>query len=207
MRVDEFLADLQEGLPHLTWGTAKRFLLMLVFISCFIALLATTIHFLPFKEFEKYGYLGVFLANLISSAGVIISATWGIPVTVAVAAISVPFWAALVASIGSTLGEVTAYYVGYSGKKLLDLQRFRRYQTAERWMKRYGALAIFTSALLPIFIFDFVGIAAGVLRFPLRKFLLFCFLARLPRALIEVYFYMWIFEHVLTFLPRWMGIS
>lgn len=41
-------------------------------------------------------------------------------------------------------------------------------------MKRYGGLAIFLFAFFPLLIFDFVGIAAGVFRFPLRKFLLFC---------------------------------
>ena len=112
---------------------------------------------------------------------------------------------ALSASIGGTLGEVTAYSVGYGGKKLLHLQRYERYQTAERWMKRYGGLAIFTFALLPFFIFDFNGIAAGALRFPLRKFLLFCYLGRVPRAFIEAYFYTWILENIISYLPDWMS--
>lgn len=209
MKVSEFLADLQEVIPRVNVRNAKAFLVLFaIFIGC-IALFATIFYFLPpFEEFKTYGYLGVFIANLVPSLSVVIPVHFFFPgqaLTVVVASVGSLFWAAVAASIGSTLGEVTAYYVGYGGQRLFNLQKFGRYKTAENWMGRYGGFAVFALALLPLFIFDFVGIAAGALRFPLRKFFLLCYLGRLPRAIIEIYFYTWIFENILSHLPQWMS--
>jgi len=205
MRASEFLADLQEVIPRITPRSVKAFLILVaIFLGC-VALFATLFYFLPPIEFKRFGYLGVFLANLLPSLSVIIPVPTGIALSVVVASATSLFWVAVLTSLGSTLGEITAYYVGYGGQRFLNLQRFRRYKTAENWMKRYGGFAIFTFAFLPLFIFDFVGIAAGALRFPPGKFFLFCYLGRLPRAFIEIYFYTWIFENILLHLPHWMS--
>jgi len=206
-KIEELLTDIRAAAPRVTWSKAVGLLILFTIFVCLVFLFAVVIHFLPTEWFKKFGYLGVFVANLLSSLGVIISpfAGFGDASTVAVAAAASPFWVALVASVGSTLGEITSYYVGYGGQRLLNLQRFERYRIVERWMKRYGDLGIFLFALLPLFIFDFVGIAAGTLRFPLRRFLLFCYLGRLPRAFIAAYFYTWVLEHILSYLPHWLS--
>jgi uncharacterized membrane protein YdjX (TVP38/TMEM64 family) len=72
-------------------------------------------------------------------------------------------------------------------------------------MKRYGSLAVFIFALVPLFVFDFVGIVAGTMKFPLRKFLFYTFLGRLPRAFIAAYFYTWVLEHIFSYLPNWLS--
>jgi uncharacterized membrane protein YdjX (TVP38/TMEM64 family) len=56
-----------------------------------------------------------------------------------------------------------------------------------KWVRRYGGFTVFFFALLPIFFFDLVGLAAGALRFPLWRFLLAYWMGRLPRALVEAY--------------------
>src|SRR4030042_1338192 len=209
MNVAEFLADLQETVPRITPRKVRALLILVaVFIGC-IALVATIFYLLPpFEEFKRFGYLSVFLANLRPSLSVIVPVHFFFPgqaLTVVVASAGSLFWAAVAASLGSTLGEVTAYYIGYGGHKLFNLQRFRRYKTAESWMKRHGGFTIFLFAALPIFFFDFVGIAAGTLKFPLKKFFFYCYLGRLPRAIVEIYFYTWILENILSHLPQWMS--
>jgi len=208
MHANKFLADLQTTIPRIT---RKRLIALMALVLAFFIGLVVFIslsHFIPRVEFERYGYLGVFLANLLPSTSVIIPAHFFFPtqaLNVVVAAVGGVALVALVASVASTLGEITAYYVGYSGKVLLDLQRFDRYKTAERWMERHGALAVTLFAFLPLFFFDLVGIAAGAFRFPLKKFLFFCFLGRLPRAFIEIYFYTWMFDHIIAYLPNWIS--
>jgi membrane protein YqaA with SNARE-associated domain len=101
------------------------------------------------------------------------------------------------------LGEITAYYVGYGGQKLIALQDSRRYRIAKGWMNHYGGIAITILAFVPMFIFDFVGIAAGALKYPVGKFLLFCYAGRLPRAFIEAYFGSELFKFVISYLPQW----
>jgi membrane protein DedA with SNARE-associated domain len=61
------------------------------------------------------------------------------------------------------------------------------YEKAEGWLKRYGSFAVFLFALLPILIFDLLGIVAGSFRYPLWKFILACWAGRLIRCLVEAY--------------------
>jgi len=209
MKASEFLADLQEAIPRITPRNVKAFLILVaIFLGC-VALFATLFYFLPpIEEFKKFGYLGVFLANLLPSLSVVVPVHFFFPgqaLSVVVAAVGSPLWVAVVASLGSTLGEITAYYLGYGGQSFFNLERFQRYKTAESWMRRYGWFAVFIFAFLPLFIFDFVGIAAGALRLSLSKFLFFCYLGRLPRAIIEVYFYTWVFQNIISHLPHWMS--
>jgi len=209
MKASEFLADLQEAIPRITPKRLKALLILVAIFLGFVALFATVFYFLPpIQELKRFGYLGVFLANLLPSMSVIIPVHFFFPgqaLSVVVAAVGSPLWVAVVASLGSTLGEITAYYLGYGGQRFFHLERFQRYKTAESWMRRYGWFAVFIFAFLPLFIFDFVGLAAGALRLSLSKFLFFCYLGRLPRALIEVYFYTWVFENILSHLPHWMS--
>jgi membrane protein YqaA with SNARE-associated domain len=208
MKMAEWVSDLQEVIPRLT---ARRLAALLIIIAAFllaVVLLLLVSHFVPPAEFERFGYLGVFLANLLPSLSVIIPAHLFLPgqaLSVVVAATGSLVVVAILASLGSTLGEITAYYVGYGGKNLFNLERFSRYKAAEKWVRRRGEFAVALFAFLPLFFFDFVGIAAGAFRMPLCRFLFFCYLGRLPRAFLEIYFYTWVFEHVLVYLPRWMS--
>jgi membrane protein YqaA with SNARE-associated domain len=213
MKTDEFIADLQEAVPRITPRRVRTLLLLIAISGVCLALLVVLFHIIPqvqLSELKKYDYLGVFLANLLPSLSVVVPVHLFFPgqaVNVFVASVgSSFFWVAVVAAAGSTLGEVTSYYVGYGGQRLLKLERFERYKTAERWMKRHGWLAVVTLAFLPLFIFDFVGLAAGALRLSLPKFFLFTYLGRLPRAIIEVYFYTWVFHNILSHLPHWVGL-
>ncbi|MDY6833766.1 MAG: VTT domain-containing protein [Chloroflexota bacterium] len=188
IRQSQFLTDVQESLPPVNRVSLKSVLIMLLLFILFLFLCALLLHFLPSpKQFERYGYAGVFVANLLSSMGVIIPTPPGSVLTIAVAAAGHWYWAALAASAGGVLGEVTAYYVGYGGQRFLHLQNTERFQVAQRWMSRYGGLTITFFAFFPLFMFDFVGIAAGALKMPLSRFLFFCYLGRLPRAALEAY--------------------
>lgn len=211
MKADEFIAELQEAVPRITPKRVRALLLLIALSVAFLALLVVLLHVMPqlqLAELKRYGYFGVFLGNLLPSLSVVVPAhvfVPGLAFNVVVAKVGSPFWVAVVAALGSTLGEVTAYYLGYGGQRLFKLERFERYKTAERWMKRHGWLAVVGFAFLPLFIFDFVGIAAGALRLSLTKFLIFTYIGRLPRAIIEVYFYTWIFSNLLSHLPHWVG--
>jgi len=132
-------------------------------------------------ELKAYGYWGAFLVSLIGNAAVILAA----PILPILAAIGVflypdtgpvgPIIVGLAGGVGAAIGEMTGYMLGYSGHGIAG--RSRMYIRVEDWMRRWGAIAIFILSLVPFF-FDLAGIAAGVLRFPLWKFLLACWLGR-----------------------------
>ncbi len=86
-----------------------------------------------------------------------------------------PIIIGLVGGVGAAIGETTGYVVGYSGREIVA--RGKMYGRVEKWLRRWGALAIFLFALMPV-VFDLIGIAAGILRFPFWKFLLLCGLGR-----------------------------
>jgi membrane protein YqaA with SNARE-associated domain len=212
MRTDEFIADIQEAIPRITPRRVGALLTLMAISAACLALMIVLLHVIPRVQLEglmKYDYLGVFVSNLLPSLSVIVPAHLFIPgqaVNVVVASTGASLvWIAVIAALGATLGEVTSYYVGYGGLRLFKLERFGRYRTAEKWMKRRGWLAVVVLAFLPLFIFDLAGIAAGALRLSLPKFLLFTYLGRLPRAIIEVYFYTWIFHNILSQLPHWVS--
>ena len=143
-----------------------------------------------------YGYAGVFIASFLASTTIIFPAP-GVAVVVVAAALFHPAWVAVVAAVGGSLGEFTGYLAGYGGRIAIGERYGGRYQKAEGWMKRQGTVTLALFAFLPFLLFDLVGIAAGALRFPFWKFLLACFVGRLPRSFIEAYLGWWI-------LPRFL---
>lgn len=142
--------------------------------------------YLNLEEFLLYGYLGIFLLTVVCSATIIFPLP-GEALLIAAGGVLNPLWLGLVASIGGTLGELTGYLAGYWGRRIIAGEYQERYQQAERWMRRYGIPTVFVFALVPLLLFDLVGIAAGALRFPLWKFLLACWAGRLIRSLAEAY--------------------
>ena len=76
----------------------------------------------------------------------------------------------LISGVGEAIGEITGYALGYSGHAVVEKNRV--YVRVERWVRRYGWTIIFLAALIPNPLFDVLGIVAGALRYPLRRFLL-----------------------------------
>jgi membrane protein YqaA with SNARE-associated domain len=158
------------------------FILILV-LSAAIFFLARS--YLDLEKFLAYGYLGIFLISL-SCVTILFPIPWEAVIIGAGATLD-PLLLGMVATAGATIGELSSYFVGYLGKKIILGEYSEKYKKAEFWMKRYGSFAIFLFALLPILIFDLVGIVAGSARFPLWKFILACFAGRLIRCLAEAY--------------------
>lgn len=126
-------------------------------------------------QLERYGYLGAFLISLTLNATVVLPAGNFLVIATLGATLPSATLVGLVGGVGAAIGEMAGYAAGYSGQALV--QRQRLYTRLEGWVKRWGFLAIFVFSLAPLF-FDLAGIAAGVLRVPLWKFMLACWLGR-----------------------------
>ena len=126
------------------------------------------------QEFEEFGYLGAFLINLITNATVILPFP-GFVVLFALGATFNPIFIGLAGGIGGAIGEMTGYLLGYSGRGVVENRRI--YQRAHKWLNRWGAFAVFIFAITPL-PFDVLGIVAGLLRFPLWKFFIACWLGK-----------------------------
>lgn len=125
-------------------------------------------------ELESYGYLGVFLVTLVSNATIILPVP-GIIIVLALGTALSPVLLGLVAGIGAAIGEITAYMAGYSGRGLVENRKL--YDRLAGWLRKWGVIVIFVFAVTPM-PFDLMGIVAGVLRFPIWKFLIACWLGK-----------------------------
>lgn len=126
-------------------------------------------------ELGNWGYLGAFLIGLIGNATVILP----MPSLLLLFALGVTFNPVLIGVVGAaggTFGELTGYAVGLSGHYMVGNNRMLR--LARLWMKRWGSLALFVFALVPVLPMDVAGIAAGMVRFKIWKFLVAVFLGK-----------------------------
>jgi len=140
------------------------------------------------EEFATTAYLVVFVTTLVSNASIIVPVPIFAAIMIAAASKWDPILIALIASIAGTLGEITGYYAGYLGKKIIVSETTPGYEKLVGWMKRYGPLAIFLLSLQPILPFDIAGLIAGASRIPLWKFLLPCWAGKFPKYIVICYF-------------------
>lgn len=115
------------------------------------------------------GLLALFVINVVSSATLILPLP-GLVLTPLAATVADPLLVGLIAGSGQTLGELTGYLAGYSGRKALGMDA--RTQRMTGLMRRWGAAILFVLALIPNPFFDVAGIIAGATRMPLRLYLL-----------------------------------
>ncbi|GAB4539870.1 MAG: VTT domain-containing protein [Anaerolineales bacterium] len=135
-------------------------------------------------EFSAYGYPGIFIIMLMANATVILPAP-GVAVVFAAGAILSPPLVALAAGTGGALGETSGYLAGFSGQAVVE--RMDIYQKINPWIEKYGAWTIFVLSAIPNPFFDIAGIAAGMAKMPLWKFLLFCWAGQLIKMALFAY--------------------
>jgi membrane protein YqaA with SNARE-associated domain len=129
-----------------------------------------------FERLKGYGYLGVFVISLILNATVIIPVSAMAVIASLGPVLPPPFFVGVVGGIGAGIGEMTGYVAGRAGRELLAKNKI--YIRVERWVQRWGMMAVFVLSIFP-FLFDIVGIIAGATRMPVWKFFIACMLGRM----------------------------
>ncbi len=108
------------------------------------------------------------MLNLLSSATLILPAP-GLALALAAGATLNPYLVGLAVGSGSTLGELTGYIAGASGRGMWEDDP--NYPRVRGWMGKYGLWVIFVLSIVPNPIFDVAGIVAGAMHIPVWKFL------------------------------------
>jgi len=142
---------------------------------------------LSVEGFATTAYLVVFITTLVSNASIIIPVPIFVAIMITAASKWDPILVALIASSAGTLGEITGYYAGYLGKKIIITETAPGYEKLVGWMKRHGPLGIFLLSLQPILPFDVAGLLAGASKLPVWKFLLPCWAGKFPKYLLACY--------------------
>jgi uncharacterized membrane protein YdjX (TVP38/TMEM64 family) len=168
---------LRDDCPSSTVGVTPaskrrlRVIRVLTAVAVLVALILSLIFREHLQELGRYGYVAVFVVGLISNATLILPVP-GLAVSSVLGSVFNPWAVGVVAGFGQALGELTGYMAGYGGQTWVD--DHPEYRWLSRRMERYGVFVVFLLALLPNPLFDVAGIVAGVLRFPVWKFLLSC---------------------------------
>jgi len=164
--------------------------------------LGVTAAILVFREqlaaLRGYGYLGVFCIGLLGNATVIFPVP-SLAVVFAGGSVLNPFLVGLVSGVGEPLGELTGYLAGYGGSAVIeDGAHFERIKL---WMRQRGFLTLFVLSAIPNPLFDLAGIAAGMVGFPVGKFLLACWLGKSLKATVVA----WLGWLSIDLIESWLG--
>jgi membrane protein DedA with SNARE-associated domain len=145
------------------------------------------------EEFAVFGYPGIFLVALLSNATVLLPAP-GVAVVFTMGGIFNPVFVGLAAGSGGALGELSGYLAGYSGQAVVE--RMDIYTRIEPWIRKYGGWAILVLSAIPNPFFDIAGVAAGIAKMPITRFLFFCWVGQIIKmtlfALAGAYSITWV---------------
>ena len=163
----------------------RRAIARAIGVGLFAIVLNVAAYFLlPPDLAERLGafrYLGVFLITLLANATTIVPTPY-IPIVACIAAQSDNLPLLIVAgALGSALGESVAFFVGRSGRGII--QETRLYLWVHRQLQHpwraFAVLFLFSAPPNPSF--DVAGLAAGALDVPYWLFFSAVFLSRMIR--------------------------
>lgn len=137
-----------------------------------------------FVNLKEYGLIGIFLISVLGNATIIL------PVPVVLTAfiggsIYNPILVSIITAFGATIGEMTGYLAGTSGREVISNDQ--KVQKIKFWMDKYGLWAIFALAAIPNPLFDVAGIIAGAYKIPVYKYVLVVFLGKLIKFALLAY--------------------
>lgn len=177
-RIVEFFRSLLTPQRRLTLAR-----IMALFIVLALSIFVFTIRDQA-EELAVYGYPGIFVLSFLAYATVLLPAP-GVAVVFTMGSIFNPVGVALAAGTGAALGELSGYLAGFGGQAVIE--RADVYERLTRWMKRNGSLTIFFLAAIPNPFFDLAGVAAGSLKMPVARFLIFCWMGEVVKMGIFAY--------------------
>lgn len=147
---------------------------------------------------KTLGYPGVFFLSLLASGGMVFPIP-SLAATCGAAGLDLNLIVVgILAGLGETLGELVGYSIGFGGQSVV--QRRNIYKRAKAWMVKWGVGVLLILSIIPNPIFDFVGIAAGALRYPIKRFLIIVWVGKTLKGLIIAHACFWIVEWI-----RWLA--
>jgi len=170
---------------------AKLYGFILIFGLVLFSIFCLVLSYLGIFEVKFVGYVGVWMFSLFSAASLFIPLP-GPAVVCGFASPDLglsPILIGIVSGSAEALGELTGYFAGSGGKKILRRNRF--YPKFNQLLLHFGGFSIFLSAVVPNPLFDVMGVAAGSAGYPLRKFVFYVFIAKSIKSIGIAYGCFW----------------
>lgn len=165
---------------HLKRNYLLFFIISLVFISL-------SFYFREeLSRLQSFGLIGIFVVNIIGSATLFIPAP-AIATVVVGGILYHPLIVAVVAALGSGIGDMIGYVLGKSGKEVLFKRNSFWYTLFRELFHKFAAVFIIFFSFIPNPFFDAVGIFAGVFSYSPVKFFIYVLIGRFLRNLLLAY--------------------
>ena len=132
---------------------------------------ALTVQFIAWSQSfaETWGYLGIFIINIIGSATIFLPVP-AFAVVFLFGAILNPWLVGLVAGLGAAIGEITGYVLGIGGREVLKRKEDKWFKKASKWSEKRGlfpVIILFAATPIP---YDIIGILCGVIKYDIKRF-------------------------------------
>ena len=171
-----------------------------------LVMAAAVVYYWEFvRGLEAYGYLGAFFISILGGATIIIPVPM-LAVVFALGGVMKYTWlVGISAGLGETVGALTIYMTGHGAGTAFYNRRHGRIQSAYQrimgLMERRGSITLFLLAAILNPFFYPAALAAGALRFGIRKYFIICFVGKTIKGLTVVYAGYWGLRGIL----RWLG--
>jgi membrane protein YqaA with SNARE-associated domain len=175
-------------------GKPFRFLIIILVLAVSGAIFAYRDKFM---ELAAFGYTGIFLVSLLSSATIILPAP-SLALVFAMGSALPWLPVGLAAGAGEALGELTGYAAGFGGRAIIEDQKV--YARLQGWMAVRGDITILLLSIIPNPFFDLAGIIAGTMGFPLWRFLLITWVGKT----IKTTFVAWAGSQSVAFIQQFL---
>lgn len=147
------------------------------------------------QRLEGYGYVGAFIISILGGATIIVPVPM-LAIVFALGGVLKYTWLlGLVAGLGETFGALTIYMTGYGGGAALYRSRHGRIQAAYlrlmSLMERRGSLTLFILASVLNPFFYPAALAAGALRFGVKKYFIICWAGKTIKGFTVAYAGYW----------------
>jgi len=114
-----------------------------------------------------YGYVGAFLVCILGNISIFIPIPFAL-IVYAFGSTLNPLLLGIVSGLGSTIGEMVSYFLGWGGRKIIESRYGSRLDAVKKLVGRYGALSVFLIALLPV-PDDLLLIPLGMMKYDFKK--------------------------------------
>lgn len=131
---------------------------------------------------RQYGYFGVLVVSFIGSLSIVFPIPYTLVIFLSGKFLD-PLFVAIAGGLGSGLGEISGYILGYYGRAVISEERQRKIDFILKVFSRYGPIAIFFFALTPL-PDDLLFIPLGIMRYKFLKAFIPCVLGKALMCLI-----------------------
>lgn len=162
--------------------------LIIVFVVIFFA-------FFYKQQIEKYamgGYFGVLVSCFASTATILLPAP-GIFVVIQYAQLLNPVFVVILGGIGTATGELIGYILGRAGKNITNINIDNKIL---RNFEKHPYIAVFIFSVLPLPLFDVIGVVSGMSKVNVCRFWLVCLLGKI----IKMSIYILMVEYIKDFI-------